>query len=143
MAKEIVINGVEELQKAVKEILHSQKGKVVFTLTGDLGAGKTTLTQAICRQLGVREHVTSPTYSLVNEYSYLDENGQEKIFRHLDLYRLKDIEEALNIGIEDYLNDGNYCFIEWPEVIEPLLPEDAVKINISILRNSSRKILIL
>ena len=91
----------------------------------------------------MRENVTSPTFSLVNEYTYADAEGNERLFRHLDLYRLKSIEEALDIGIEDYLYDGQYCFIEWPEIIEPILPDDAVRINLSILRDSSRKILIL
>lgn len=143
MPKELIVKDVQALEKASKKILNTFEGRKVFTLTGDLGAGKTTFTQAICRHLGVQENVTSPTFSLVNEYTYLDEKGNELLFRHLDLYRLKNIEEALDIGIEDYLYDGNYCFIEWPEIIGPLLPEETVKINISILRDSSRKILIL
>lgn len=141
--KEILVKNLSEITTAAKEILQTAADRKVFTLTGDLGAGKTTLTQAICRALGVRENVTSPTFSLVNEYSYLDKNGQEQLFRHLDLYRLKNLDEALDIGIEDYLEDGQYCFIEWPEIIDPLLPEEVVKINISILRDSSRKIIIL
>ena len=143
MMKELIAKKISDINAAAKEILQAATGQKVFTLTGDLGAGKTTLTQAICKELGVRENVTSPTFSLVNEYTYLDKKRQERLFRHLDLYRLKNIEEALDIGIEDYLYDGQYCFIEWPEIIEPMLPEDAVKINISILRDSSRKILIL
>lgn len=141
--KEILVKDLSEIKSAAKEILRYAADRKVITLTGDLGAGKTTLTQAICKALGVGENVTSPTFSLVNEYSYLDKNGQEQLFRHLDLYRLKNLDEALDIGIEDYLEDGQYCFIEWPEIIEPLLPEKVVKINISILNNSSRKILIL
>ncbi|MEZ4954167.1 MAG: tRNA (adenosine(37)-N6)-threonylcarbamoyltransferase complex ATPase subunit type 1 TsaE [Saprospiraceae bacterium] len=141
--KEILVTDLLKITLAAKEILHYAANRKVFTLTGDLGAGKTTLTQAVCKALGVRENVTSPTFSLVNEYSYLDKNGQEQLFRHLDLYRLKSLDEALDIGIEDYLEDGQYCFIEWPEIIEPLLPNDVVKINITILNDSSRKILIL
>ena len=141
--KEILVKKINELESAVKQILQYTANRKVFTLSGDLGSGKTTLTQAVCQALDVRENVTSPTFSLVNEYTYLDEKGKEQLFRHLDLYRLKTIEEALHIDIEDYLYDGSYCFIEWPEIIEPLLPEDAVKINISILKDSSRKILIL
>jgi tRNA threonylcarbamoyladenosine biosynthesis protein TsaE len=141
--KEILVTDLLKITLAAEEILHYAADRKVFTLTGDLGAGKTTLTQAVCKALGVRENVTSPTFSLVNEYSYLDKNGQEQLFRHLDLYRLKSLDEALDIGIEDYLEDGQYCFIEWPEIIEPLLPNDVVKINITILNDSSRKILIL
>jgi tRNA threonylcarbamoyladenosine biosynthesis protein TsaE len=141
--KEILVTDLLKITLAAEEILHYAADRKVFTLTGDLGAGKTTLTQAVCKALGVRENVTSPTFSLVNEYSYLDKNGQEQLFRHLDLYRLKSLDEALDIGIEDYLEDGHYCFIEWPEIIEPILPNDVVKINITILNDSSRKILIL
>ncbi len=141
--KEILAKNLTEIDAAARELLQYAANQKVFTLSGDLGAGKTTLVQAICKDLGVRENVTSPTFSLVNEYTYLDKNGNEQLFRHLDLYRLKNIEEALDIGIEDYLFDGNYCFIEWPEIIKPLLPDDTTKINITILNDSSRKILIL
>ena len=141
--KELQAKNLTEIKKAAQQILQWAGDRKVFTLTGDLGAGKTTLTQAICRELGVRGNVTSPTFSLVNEYTYLDGKGREQVFRHLDLYRLKSIEEALNIGIEDFLYDEDYCFIEWPEMIGPLLPEDAVNINITIIGDSSRKILLL
>jgi tRNA threonylcarbamoyladenosine biosynthesis protein TsaE len=88
--------------------------------------------------------VTSPTFSLVNEYTFKDKTDQsEQLIHHLDLYRLKNIDEAIDIGIEDYLYDNYYCLIEWPEVVEPLLPEDVVKIKIQLLDNSSRKIIFL
>lgn len=140
---EIIVKDISEIPAAAQKILSIAADQKVFTLTGDLGAGKTTLTQAICKQLGVRENVTSPTFSLVNEYTYLDDQQKEQVFRHLDLYRLKTIDEALDIGIEDYLYVNDYCFIEWPAIVEPLLPETCVRINISIHRDSSRKILIL
>ncbi len=140
---EIRLKSIEDIDGAAGRILDHAGFRKTFALTGDLGAGKTTLTQAIARQLGVSENVTSPTFSIVNGYTYLDKSGKGQLFHHLDLYRLKTIEEALNIGIEDILYDGHYCFIEWPEIIEPLFPEDVVKINISILKDSSRKILIL
>lgn len=142
-SKEFILNDLEELEQVASQLLADTNSSKVYTLTGDLGAGKTTLTQAVCRQLGVQENVTSPTFSLVNEYSYRDKNGEEKLFRHLDLYRLKNIEEALDIGIEDMLFDDHFCFIEWPEIIAPILPDDTIKINISIIGDSSRKILIL
>jgi tRNA threonylcarbamoyladenosine biosynthesis protein TsaE len=91
----------------------------------------------------VGDLVTSPTFSLVNEYEYEDETGNKSRFHHLDLYRLNDIQEALEIGIEDYLYDDNYCFIEWPELVAPLLPEDVVHIKITIMPDLSRKILLL
>ena len=80
---------------------------------------------------------------LINEYEYEDETGMKKRFHHIDLYRLKDIHEALDIGIEDYLNDDHYCFIEWPELISPLMPEGVVNIKISIMPDLGRKILLL
>lgn len=98
----------------------------IFTLTGDLGAGKTTLVSEFCRQLGIEEPASSPTFSIINEYG----SGDLKVF-HIDCYRLEDIEEALQIGFEDYLENGDLCFIEWPAVIEPLLPSDVVHIHLS------------
>ena len=140
---EIIVKDLGELKIAAQMVLERAGGPKTIALSGDLGAGKTALTQAVCRILGVGQNVTSPTFSLVNEYTYTDEKGREQLFLHLDLYRLKSIEEALGIGIEDYLHSPSYCFIEWPEIIHPLLPPDTIHINISILRDSSRKILIL
>lgn len=139
---EIIISDESEMLDAAQTVLNSSEGKKKFTLIGDLGAGKTTFTQHFCRLIGVKDEVTSPTFSLVNEYVYSIENEERK-FYHLDLYRLKSIEEALDIGIEDYLYDDNYCFIEWPEIIEELLPEDTVQIKITILPDLQRKILLL
>ena len=90
----------------------------------------------------MKNTATSPTFSLVNEYVY-EENGVEKLVHHLDLYRLKSLEEALDIGIEDYLFDDNYCLIEWPQIIEPLLDDDVLKISFEFSDNSIRKVLIL
>lgn len=98
----------------------------VFTLTGDLGAGKTTLVTAFCRQIGVTDEPSSPTFSIVNEY-----RGENLKVFHIDCYRLQDLDEALSIGFEDYLEQGDYCFIEWPAVIEPLLPSGVVHIDLS------------
>ncbi len=111
----------------------------LLLLTGDLGAGKTTLIQTICKQLNVIDEVNSPTFSIINEYKT---ETNESIF-HLDLYRLKDENEALDIGIEDYLYDDNYTFIEWPEIIESLLPDNLMRIHIENIDNSTRKILFL
>lgn len=140
---EITVQHERDVPEAARQLLKLAGDRRKFTLTGDLGAGKTTLTQAFCRLLGVTDPVTSPTYSLVNIYHYKDETGTQRLFYHLDLYRLKDIDEALEIGIEDYLEDEHYCFIEWPEIIAPLLPEKVVEIKITNTAGSSRKILIL
>ena len=99
----------------------------MFAWYAQMGAGKTTLIKEICRQLGSSDHFSSPTYSIVNEYRISE---QTKIY-HIDLYRLKDVEEALSIGIEDYLYSNYYCFVEWPELVEHLLPEDTVKVTIN------------
>lgn len=140
---EIEIKGTGELVPGVQRLLDYLGEKRVIAFSGEIGAGKTTLIQAFCRQLGVREPVTSPTFSLVNEYTYPDEDGQLRYIYHMDLYRLKRVEEALDFGIEEYLNEEDYCLIEWPEIVEALLPADTVRINMQIIDNSTRKVLIL
>ena len=135
---EISVLSVEELPNVARSILKFAENKKVFALYGDMGAGKTTLIKEICKQLGSTDNFSSPTYSIVNEYT-----AKEKIY-HIDLYRLKNFDEALAIGIEEYISGESYCFIEWPELIERILPGDIVKIemkpdgnlrNLSIFRN--------
>ncbi len=140
---ELVINEERELDQAVTELLSFAGDRKVILFSGEIGAGKTTFIQAICRHFGVQEQVTSPTFALINEYTYVHPEGQEAHIYHMDLYRLKHIDEALNIGLEDYLYTGDYCFIEWPALIEDLLPEDVVRINITIEADSSRKLVFL
>ncbi len=111
-----------------KTILHFAEGKKIFAFYAEMGAGKTTLIKELCLVLGSHDNFSSPTYSVVNEYENTD-SGSAKIY-HIDLFRLKNIEEAFSIGIEEYLDGNNYCFIEWPELIEALLPDDVVKISI-------------
>ena len=111
-------------------------------LTGPSGAGKTTLIRAICRQLGTEEEATSPTFALVNTYSYRSD-GREALVHHMDLYRVNRIEETLEFGIEEYLDDPYFCLIEWPEVIEALLPDDVIRVRISAAGESVRKIVFL
>jgi tRNA threonylcarbamoyladenosine biosynthesis protein TsaE len=112
-------------------------------LYGTLGAGKTSLVQAFCRWLGVEDSPTSPTFSLINEYGYRDVANQPALVHHLDLYRLNTLEEAFDIGIEEILYDPWYCFIEWPQLIEAILPEDTVKIQLEIMSETARRLLIL
>lgn len=140
---EILINELEELDLVAQELLAFAGERRKFAFYGEIGAGKTTLIQAICKQLGVREGVVSPTFALVNEYTFQDKNGATQLMYHLDLYRLKNVQEALDIGIEDMLYDEYYCFMEWPELIEDLLPEDALRIKMEALKNSTRKIVFL
>ena len=137
---EITIKSIDDLEKVVNALLDFSEGRKKMMFYGEIGAGKTTFIQNICKHLGVRERVVSPTYSLVNEYTYADQSFQkEQLVHHLDLYRLKSEQEALDIGIEDYLYDKYYCFIEWAEIIEHWLPEDIIKINIEIFENSGRR----
>lgn len=140
---EIIVQQLNELNQAASQLLSFAADRRKMAFYGDIGAGKTTFIQAICKVLGVRENVVSPTFALVNEYSYWNELGQEQIMYHLDLYRLKNIQEALDIGIEEMLYDENYCFIEWPELIENLLSTDVVRIKMEALNHSTRKIVFL
>lgn len=124
--KEISIVSIDELPNIAESILQFSEGRKVFAFYADMGAGKTTLIKEICKQLGSNDNFSSPTYSIVNEY-LTDTNG--KIY-HIDLYRLKSLEEALDVGMEEYMAGDNYCFIEWPDLVERLLPDDVVKIEI-------------
>ncbi len=140
--KQLSIKKADDFRAAATALFSYAGEKKKFVFYGEIGAGKTTFIQALCAHLGVRESVTSPTFSLVNEYEGTAP-GAEKIF-HLDLYRLKDIHEALDIGLEDILYGPAYCFIEWPELIEPLLEqEEIVRIQIEIVEDSTRKVLFL
>ena len=140
---EFIVKDISELKSVVQKLLDFAGGRKKMLFTGEIGAGKTTFIKEFCSYFNVNEHVTSPTFSLINEYSYSDENERECLIHHLDLYRLKNAGEALDIGIEDYLYDDFYCLIEWPELIENFLPEGVVRINFEIKDDSSRKILFL
>ncbi len=139
---EYAIPTLSDLPSAVEWLLAVAQGRTKIMLYGEMGVGKTTFTKAFCQYWGVKNMASSPTFSLVNEYSYV-QNGVKKCIHHLDLYRLKSLEEALDIGIEDYLYDDSYCLIEWPQIIEPLFDDDVLKICLKISDNSTRKIVIL
>lgn len=113
-----------DLESVSKQIL-TESGSKIITFEGPIGVGKTTLIQALCKALGIQEKVTSPSYSVVNEYV----TGEAQVY-HFDFYRINDEEEAYDIGIEEYFYSDNYCFIEWPEKIPNLLPEDYTRIRI-------------
>jgi tRNA threonylcarbamoyladenosine biosynthesis protein TsaE len=140
---EVLIESPEQLQAWMPTFFQLVEGRRKFVLYGDIGAGKTTFVQAFCQELGVKDAVTSPTFALVNAYSFAQNAEQEAFVYHLDLYRLETVEEALDIGIEDYLYDENYCLVEWPQLIEGLLPEDVVRIKLEILEHSKRKLVLL
>ena len=135
---ELTINNSSELPKVVDALLDFANGKKKFILNAPMGAGKTTFTKAFCAAMGVQDATSSPTFSLVNEYFY-EKNEEKGLIRHLDLYRLKNAEEALDIGVEDFLYDKNYLFVEWADVILEFLPEDIVEIKIDILSEKSRR----
>lgn len=127
------INHIEELKPLAEKILSRAENRKVFIFKGDLGAGKTTFIKELCALLNISEETSSPTYSIVNEY--LAATG--KVY-HIDLYRLKSIDEAYEVGLEDYLYSDNYCFIEWPQIAEDLLPESYVSIQIEKDENNTR-----
>jgi tRNA threonylcarbamoyladenosine biosynthesis protein TsaE len=131
---------ISEIDLAAEWVLKNARGSKKIALYGGVGAGKTTLTKAICRTLNVQDLAVSPTFAIVNEY----ENAALGLrIHHLDLYRLRNIEEALDIGVEEWLNDEHYCILEWPELVEPLLPEDVFRIMLEEVDESHRKIVIL
>jgi len=128
------IKGVSELQDTAKQLLITFPEDRVFALYGSMGAGKTTFIKALCRELDSEDNITSPTFALINEYS--THKGQ--IIYHFDFYRIKKLEEAYDLGYEDYIYSGNYCFIEWPEMIEDLLPKGIVQVKINETPDGSR-----
>ncbi len=130
---EIFIESPSELLKTAKTIIEFAKHNKVFLFYGEMGAGKTTLINAICKYLGVVQHTNSPTFSIVNQY-----NADVDDIYHFDFYRLKNQTEALDLGYEEYFYSGAYCFVEWPEKIPDLLPQDCVKVKITVLENDKR-----
>jgi tRNA threonylcarbamoyladenosine biosynthesis protein TsaE len=133
---EITISDKSHLKEGAKKFLHATSGKKIFAFFGSMGAGKTTIIKAICEALGAKDIVTSPTFTIVNEYKTF--NG-ESIF-HIDFYRIKKREEVFDFGIEEYFSSNAYCFMEWPELIEDILPPDTVNIKI-IVDDNERRIL--
>ncbi len=125
MQKTVTIHSIKQLPALAADVLQCGGASRVYVFEGEMGSGKTTLIKEICRQLGCHDNLSSPSYAIANEYH----SDHGKIF-HMDLYRIKNTEEAIDAGIEEYLYSGAYCFIEWPAVAEHLLPEDTVRISI-------------
>lgn len=131
---ELTIHSENELFEAGQRLLAEFPDARVFCFYGEMGAGKTTFIKEICRGLGVSDTTSSPTFAIVNEY--LTDEG-ESIY-HFDFYRIEKLEDAYEIGVEDYLYSGNYCFIEWAENIAPLVQDDFIKVHISVGNNGER-----
>ena len=126
---------LEDLSSIATQLISSVENKTLL-FNGQMGVGKTTLIKEICKQLGVLDNISSPTFSLVNEY----QTSKEETVFHFDFYRIEEEEEALDMGIEEYFDNNAWCLVEWPENIENLLPLDAVQIHLSILDDEQRNI---
>ena len=136
---EITINKLENIREAARQFIDTIGDHTVFALYGKMGAGKTTFIKAVCEELGVEDVITSPTFAIVNEYTISNHKAQS--IYHFDFYRIKKLEEVYDMGFEDYFYSGSLCFIEWPELIEVVLPEDAVRVTITENPDGSRTIM--
>jgi tRNA threonylcarbamoyladenosine biosynthesis protein TsaE len=132
----IQVNTLTELPAAAQQIVQFAANQRIFLFYGDMGAGKTTFIKSLCEALGVEESVTSPTFSIVNEY-----RGADATIYHFDFYRLKSQTEAFDMGYEEYFYSGAYCFIEWPEKIADLLPDHYLKVSIKATSPTTREII--
>jgi tRNA threonylcarbamoyladenosine biosynthesis protein TsaE len=132
----IIVENVSGLRKAARELLDCFPNEHVFAFYGSMGAGKTTFIKAICRELGSADNITSPTFALINEYS----DGHGHPIFHFDFYRIKKMDEAFDLGYEDYLYSNNYCLIEWPEMIQTLLPAGIIEVRIKETTEGFRRI---
>ena len=136
----IEIPSIVALEAAAKEFAANMGDETVYAFYGDMGAGKTTFIRELCRALGVEEDLAnSPSFAIINEYR--SDTTAELIY-HFDLYRLENVDEALEIGVEDYFDSGALCLLEWPERIEPLLPDDTVKVHVTVNPDDSRSLTI-
>lgn len=131
----ITIQSPETIHEAAKEFVANMGDANIFAFYGNMGAGKTTFIKAICEELGVDDVITSPTFAIVNEYT-----GRDTTIYHFDFYRIKKMEEVYDMGYEDYIYSDAICFMEWPELIEPLLPEDAIKVTIKENADCTREV---
>lgn len=135
---QIRINSLDEIKTAAKQFVENIGNNTIFAFYGSMGAGKTTFIKAICEVLNVEDVITSPTFAIVNEYT----TGTGVPLFHFDFYRIKKLEEFFDMGGEDYFASGNLCFIEWPELIEEVMPDDAVNVTIEEQPDGSRLVTI-
>ena len=134
---EIKINSLDNIREAAKQFIAAMEDNTVFAFYGKMGAGKTTFIKAICEELGVTDVINSPTFAIVNEYRSV-ETGE--LIYHFDFYRIKKLDEVYDMGYEDYFYSGALCFIEWPELVEEVLPGDAVKVTIEEVEDGTRSV---
>ena len=134
MSKIIEINSLDELDTVAEAVIDSLNGRTIVAFDAPMGAGKTTLISRIAALLGAEDSVTSPTFAIVNQYE-----GTKHTIYHFDMYRIERVEEALDFGSEEYLSSGDLCLVEWPEKIEPLLPDDTMVVRIEILSDTARR----
>lgn len=130
----IEINNLNQIHEAARTFIDHIGNDTIFAFYGNMGAGKTTFIKAVCEELGVEDVINSPTFAIVNEY----QAGNGNTIYHFDCYRINKIVEALDMGCQDYFDSGNLCFIEWPENIAEILPEEAVAVHINVQDNDSR-----
>ena len=134
---EIKFTSLDNIREAAKQFIAAMEDNTVFAFYGKMGAGKTTFIKAICEELGVTDVINSPTFAIVNEYRS-DETGE--LIYHFDFYRIKKLDEVYDMGYEDYFYSGALCFIEWPELVEEVLPGDAVKVTIEEVEDGTRSV---
>lgn len=133
---EITINSIDEIAQAARDFKAGIGDHRVIAFHGEMGAGKTTFIKALCAEFGVTDNVASPTFAIINEYLA----GDGSTIYHFDLYRMETIADLQNIGVEDYFYSGNFCLVEWPELAEPLFPNNVLNVTITVLPDKTRKI---
>ena len=133
---EITINSIDEIAQAARDFKAAIGDHRVIAFHGEMGAGKTTFIKALCAEFGVSDNVASPTFAIINEYLA----GDGSTIYHFDLYRMETIADLQNIGVEDYFYSGNFCLVEWPELAEPLFPNNVLNVTITVLPDKTRKI---
>ncbi len=133
---ELKINHIDEIREVARQFMKLVGNHRILAFYGKMGVGKTTFIKALCEELGVEDVINSPTFAIVNEYK----DGEGETIYHFDFYRIKRAEEVFDIGFEEYIDSGNLCLMEWPELIEPVLPEETLRINITENADTTRTI---